>query len=320
MDVFSLVTDITTTLLVVSPAIFVLGVTLLGNAIEKSKQEEKAARESESTKIKKDIEEVEKSLDKAKKDGDTTKIYKSLSKLKDKQKDTERKIKEIKIKYNSINLYNTVVCPWVSLLLALFVNQYSQFTYKNAGTSWLFWAGIALQVVFVAYGAFKIYKSLQLIEEISSSKKESDYFDQFVQSIKSALTQYEQSKKEEVSIEFIDKAFPLNVVCSADLKIDFRVKLEKGTMLENVSVWFFVPDGFELLKPAESESWRQGADFTPPNIRTIKVVLGKISIGPYKSSSFKVKTPSIPGKYSIRYNIKGDGYAGPNQEIKLIVG
>jgi len=81
MDIYNFNKHIAITFLIISPTVLVLGVTLLGNAIEKSKQEEKAARDSESTKIQKEIEDIEKSLNKAKKDGDTTEVYDNLEVL-----------------------------------------------------------------------------------------------------------------------------------------------------------------------------------------------------------------------------------------------
>lgn len=305
--------------MVISPTVFVLGVTLLGNAVEKSRQEEKAAKESESSTIKKEIEEVEEKLGKAKKDGDTTEVYASLEVLKNRQKQTNHKIQEIKNRYNSINLINTVIYPSGAFLMVLFFNQYCIYLLKLNFIGLMIIALIS-EALLLVYGLIKLYRSLSLIEEISVNKKESEYYDQIVYSIKSALTQYEQDKKEEVNIEFIKKAFPLNVTCSTELEIDFRVNLKKGTILDNVAVWFYVPDGFDLIRPSESESWRQPADFIMPNIRTVRVIVGKISIGPFSPRSLKIKTPSNPGKYSIRYSIKGDGYDGLSQDLKLIVG
>lgn len=319
MDIFGLINNISTTLLVISPTIFVLGVTLLGNAIEKSRQEEKAARESESSTIKKEIVDVEKSLNKAKKDGDTTDVYNSLEALRKRQKNTNDKIKGIKIKYNSINLLNTVIYPCIALLLALIFNQYSFSLFKQIEDISMYKI-LSLSIILILYSLYKIYKSLKLIEEISSNKKESEYYDQIIRCIKDALTQYEQTKKENASIEFTNKSFPLNITCSAEMEIEFMVTLAKGSVLNNTEVWFFIPDGFDLIQPPESKSWRQSPDFVPPGIRTVKIELGKVNIGRSSPGKLKIKTPSVAGKYSLRYSLQGDGYDGPTQELKLIVG
>ncbi len=78
MEMLKLLNETVLVLLVVPPTIFVLGVTLLGSAVERSKQEEKAARESESSLIKEEIQKIEEELNKAKKNGDTTNVYKKL--------------------------------------------------------------------------------------------------------------------------------------------------------------------------------------------------------------------------------------------------
>ncbi len=303
--------------MVIPPTIFVLGVTLLGHAVEKSKQEEKAARESESSNIKEELSELQDQLKEAKSNGNTTTLYTTIEKLKEKQKETENKIQEIKIKYSSVNLHNTVVYPSLAFVLFLGINELNLYLYKN-NEMLLFVALLIIEVCLIFFGLLKIYKSLNLIQEISLNKKEEDYFDKITETIKSALTQYEQNKKEEVSIEFTSKVFPLNVTCSTELKIDFRVRLKKGSLLQDVEIWFFIPDEFELINP--TESWRQSASFISPNIRTVKVKVGDLSVGPFSRRSLEIKTPPLSGNYSIRYSIKGLGYYGETRELKLIAG
>lgn len=175
------------------------------------------------------------------------------------------------------------------------------------------------QILLVFYGIRKIYLSLLLIQEINANAKESEHYDSMRETFKLALAEYDQSKKAEVSIKFIDKSFPLNVNVSTELTISFRVKLEKGSVLNNVYVWFFIPDGFELIYPSEGESWRQAADYDRPNIRTVKIGIGTLSIGPYISGALKIKTPATADKYTIRYKIYGDGYTGSAQDVILFI-
>jgi len=314
----TLIHDLSLVFLAISPTVFVFSVTLLGDAIERSQQEEKAARENDKKNIQDDITKVEKALQSAKKDGNTTTLTDELEDLKKKQTQTEKKINDIKIKYSSIDFSNTVLYPCAAFLLSLAARPLIVFFGdKNQFSSVLV---IVSQLLLISYGIIKIYKSLRLVQEISANKKEGEHYDRLKETFKLALFEYYQSNKEDVLVEFIDKAFPLNVATSMELAINFRVKLTKGSVLQNACVWFYVSDGLELIDPPEKDSWRQRSDYTPPNIRTVKISLGTLSIGPWTPRILKLKTPATAGKYLLRYAVRADGYFGSMKDLTLLVG
>jgi hypothetical protein len=106
-------------LLPISPGVFVFSVTLLGSAIERSQNEEKAARENSKSQIDKEISEIDKALSKAKKNGDTTELAGKLLDLKKQRKVFDREIIKIRNKYAQINLINTVLLLVLLFLLLL---------------------------------------------------------------------------------------------------------------------------------------------------------------------------------------------------------
>ena len=128
------------------------------------------------------------------------------------------------------------------------------------------------------------------------------------------------NKAEEVNVEFPDKAFPLNTTPSSELNLRLRVGLSKGSVLNNVYVWFFVSDGFELISPKESAAWKQPPDYDPPNIRTVKIKIGTLSVGTYTPSNLKLKTPATTGKYLLRYKVNADGYSGSAKDLWIHIG
>ena len=85
-------------------------------------------------------------------------------------------------------------------------------------------------------------------------------------------------------------------------------------------MWFFVPDEFGLISPAEDKRWRQGSNYVVPNIRTVKVVIGKVSIGPFSPATLKIKCPHAEGEYFLFYKIYGDDYENKRTEAKIIIG
>lgn len=313
----NLLSSLSLALLAVSPTVFIFSVTLLGTAIEQAQQEEKAARENDKANLQKEIDEIEKNIKQVRKDGDTSTLTNKLGDLKRKQTNTEEKIKEIKVKYSSIDLTNCVLYPCAAFFIVTLVNPLGVFFQTQFFPSFLL---ISSETLLIVYGVLKIYRSLLLVQEISANKKESEGYSRLKDNIKLALQEYDQGKKEEVSVEFVDKAFPLNTTISTELTIQFRLKLVRGNVLNNVCVWFFVANGLDLLDPKEEDAWKQASDYDPPNIRTVKIIVGTLSTGPYKSSSLKVKTPPDPGKYLLRYKVYADGFSGPSKDLSILVG
>src|SRR5688572_30134505 len=119
----STIDNIALIFLTIPPMIFVFGVTLLGTAIDKAKQEEKAARDNESEDINAKINTLEESLKEAKKNGDTTTIIKELDELKKAKEVTNKKIEQIRTKYNHINLNNTVIVPTLCFVSVVILNK-----------------------------------------------------------------------------------------------------------------------------------------------------------------------------------------------------
>jgi hypothetical protein len=155
------------------------------------------------------------------------------------------------------------------------------------------------------------------VQEISSNKRESDTYSKLKNSVKIALQEYDQDKKEETKVEFVEKIFPLNVASSSEIEIKFRVTLIKGKLLQNSNAWFYIPDGVEMIDPPEKVSWRQPSDYIFPNIRTVKIPLGNISIGPAIPRILKIRAPSNTGKFILRYTVRAEGYLGKQEEVTL---
>lgn len=300
----------------IAPAVFIFSVTLLGAAISKAEQEEKDTRMNDKENLTNEISEIERSLDEAKNSGDTTLLNSKVENLKKQQKETENKISEIKQKYNAINLSNTVIYPLgafiLSISLGIILNEL-QFNVTEYLVIFLLQFGVLI------YGVHKLYKSLELVEEISTHKDENKHYKLIKEAHVQALEEFQKSREEEVEFTFVSKKFPLNASTDMEIKIPFRVKLSKGSMLKNASVWFYIADGLELIKPLEANSWRQSSDYDPPNIRTVRVGLGDLSVGPNTPRELVIKTPNYTGKFLIRYSVNADGYSGDINDIYIEV-
>jgi hypothetical protein len=312
----SLLSTLATTLLVVSPAVFVFSITLLGTAIEQSKQEEKAARENDKTTLEKEIEEIQKSLQAVKADGDTTHLTDKLEHLKNKRIQSEKKLKQIKIKYSAISLSNTVLYPCASYILCVLFSSLTPSLLLKRDMLIV----LLCQAILFIYGTTKLCKSLFLVQQISADKRESESYSLLRDSIKTALSEHEQGKREEVSIKFHSNEFPLNASISKELNITFSVALIRGSVLKDAAMFFFVPDGFGLIDPPEDKAWRQPLDFSIPRARTVKLPLGNISVGTsIRDTTLKITTPANPGKYVLKYRLHAEAYAGTITEVTILV-
>lgn len=319
-DFYNLVQTLSFVLLAIAPAIFIFSVTLLGYAVSRAEQEEKAARENDKENIRNEIAEIERTLKQAKSDGDTTALQAKVDDLKKKQEELEQTILEIKEKYTAINLINTVVKPSGAFIASII----SGFVASNIEPTFLH--GVSLSIVLyviqfslVAYGIYKLYLSLSLVQEISITKDESSSFEETKNAYKQALEEYYDSRKEDVKIWFTDKKFPFTVNMDTNLKISFRVKLTKGSILRNANVWFYIDDGIELVSPSEESAWRQSENYNPSSVRTVKISLGDLSIGSNTPRSLKLKTPSFTGKFLLRYEIHADGFKSDSQDVYIEV-
>jgi hypothetical protein len=312
--------NIALALIAIAPTVFIFSVTLLGTAIENSEQEEKKARDNDKKNLKNEIDDIEKSINSARKNGDTKSLTNQLETLKAKQAKSEANINDIKVKYQRINLNNSVLYPCVALLLVFLANVLIVI-FKNQPL-FVKLLLILSDILLVLYGMIKIYRSLELVQKISANTKESEKYSKLKDIIRLALDEHDeqiqQANSEEVSLKFIDKAFPLNTTPNTDLEIKFHVKLERGNIIDNVDAWFFIADGFELLNP--TKFWKQNSNYDLPNVRTVKIPIGKLNKDLVSPGTLKLKTPTNPGKYILRYKVYGDGFAGSQNDLSILVG
>lgn len=316
---FEFIKNLTAVIIVVPPAIFIFTVTLLGAAAEKSHAEEKIEMEKDEQATKEEIAKIDNQIKDQAKKGNLEELLKNLEFLKNHKKQSDNKIKTIKKKYNSINLSNALVYPFFCFMGAMYLAHIGvEILNKSNGSTWVV-AFVAAIIILLFIGLLKTYRALLLVQEISVNKKEKEYFDHFKDAFKAALYEDRDDLKAEVGVRFADHSFPLNLNTDTEIKLPFRVKLNKGSVLSNLSVWFFVPDGLELIKPNEKDGWRQGPDYNPPNIRTVRVNIGKVSLGPYTPGILIIKSGKEKGKYTIKYRVYADGYVGSEEFIELII-
>lgn len=223
-------------------------------------------------------------------------------------------LKNIQNKYSLFDFKKSVIFPGGFFILAILLNEVARI-YEKASVSIFLWI---FAIVAIGIGIYRLCQALMLVQEISIASEEFQ-IKKFAQAFKIALVSHEKEKEEELSIEFRDITFPYSCNLNNELEINFRVKLKKGKIARKVEVWFYIPDSFGLISPSEDKSWRQGNDFVVPNIRTVKINLGDISIGPYTPGALKVRVPNVAGEYFLMYSLRADRYSSSRDQVKIVV-
>ena len=298
---------------------FVFSTTLLGAASKRLKEEEERAKEKDKKEFDEAIVNMEGQLKKSQESGDIAELKIKLNELIENRKKSEGHIQAIRSKYESV-MFRGVVAYTGAWILAggILSTGASVYLSESAHLSLSLWiAGL----ICLGIGIGRLCIALARIQDIAVAADEHRLREQarsFEEAFSRTLEKHEQSKQAKLKIKFTDVEFPLDCQPDTELKLYFRVYLIQGKIVRNVDVWFFVQDGFELISP--DAFWRQAKDAFVPNIRTVKVRLGDVSIGPYIGNQLQVKAPKEPGEYTIYYSLRGDEYNDKIEELLLRVG
>jgi hypothetical protein len=177
------------------------------------------------------------------------------------------------------------------------------------------WVFSAIAIIL---GILKLSRSLILAQEISRTSDELQ-MKRMTESFKAAMVAVNKESEVALSITFKNISGSQTYKQSTELSINFSLKITNGKIAHNVEIWFFTPDEFGLVLPSEKDAWRQGKDFVPPHIRTIRKELDTVRFGTSTPSSVTVKTPALSGNYLILYRIYSDEYKSKREQIELIV-
>ncbi|NVM56096.1 MAG: hypothetical protein HWN66_20535 [Candidatus Helarchaeota archaeon] len=307
---FSTTNTIAITLLAIIIPLFILAVSLLGNAIERAKEEKTKTEEEQRKDTDAKISNIENKIGEARETGDTTELETELEKLKQSKKESEAQIKKIQKKYSLLEFKKSVLHPGGFFILAIILNELAQIYFK---VSTVFWVGSILAIV---KGSYRLCRCLILAQEVAVTSEEFQT-KKLVEAVRSALDLHDKAKLAELELSFMGIDFPHKCKKDTEIKIMFRVLLKKGIVARKSIVYFFIPDGFEPIYPGES--WRQPKEASLPNIRTISVELGDINVGIGTPGMIKIRTPKISGEYELIYHLCAEGYYGQREKVGIIV-
>lgn len=300
-------------LLAISATVFIFAVTLLGNAIDRAREEESAAKLEGKKDFDLKINDLENKVKAARESGDGSMLEAQLEDLTRGRKKVNQQLSEIQTKYAALSLKGGFTKPASLFLLGLVLNEIAHhLRHGNAVFMWV------LAAISIGFGCKFVYSCLLLVEEISAASDEYQNR-KLANAFQTALAEHEKTHQESVVVDSFRPAFPLSATKGQKLEITFRANIVRGKHVEDASVWFFLPDGIGLITPPEKDSWRQNEEYVVPNIRTVSIALGTISRGTAAPGTLKISAPDTAGEYILLYTVKGKGYGDGRQALKLIV-
>jgi len=310
---FSTTSTIAIALLTITIPLFIFTVSLLGNAIERAKEEKSKTQEEQRKDFEAKITDIENKVKKAKKTGDSTELETQLEKLKQSKRESEAQIEKIKKKYSLLEFKKCVLYPGSFFLSAIVLNEVAKICEMNIILSIVFWIP---SIVAIGIGAYRLGWCLILAQEIAVTSEEFQTR-RFVEAFRKALSLHDKAKLVELRLTFKNIDFPYTCEKNTEIKLDFRLNLKQGLVAREVEVWFFIPDGFGLISP--NHSWSQDSDFVVPNVKTVSVKISEVNIGIYRSGGIKIRSPNIPSEYLLMYSLHAEGYSSGREQVKIIV-
>jgi len=283
--------------------IFTFAITLLGNAIEKAKNDETKINEDwitgKNERIK-NIQNTSKSLNLKEGDEHYDRLRKEIEEIEKERDFLKRGIKKIKEKYSYLSFKKSVLYPDIFFLCGIFLNEYALFSKSNYFVAFLFWA---VSVFFIGLGIFLLCKCLLIIEEVSATSDEFQ-IKKMTEAFKKALL---EDRKIDLAIDFSKIEFPYKCKVNKQITIPFTIRLCVGSVAKEILVWFQLSDEFDVLSLAKNNSSR------------CMVKMGNLSLGLSSEKSIKV-IPRKVGRYFISHSLSAEGYSGKwEKTIEIIV-
>jgi ABC-type transport system involved in cytochrome bd biosynthesis fused ATPase/permease subunit len=293
--------------------VFTIAAAFLSEAIQESRKKEDETQKKKANDFELKVADLQNKVSELKSSGDSTRVEEKLKEIKQARKKFDKEIKRIHAKYSSIQFGPSIALPGAAFLVAFVCSELyksGQFSLVPATIIWF------AALLFLAFGTYRILRSLSLIQEISLAVDSQKT--RMKQAFQEALAAHDQQKEEHISISFPKHKFPLLVAPSTEVKLNFRVSVDRGKSVHNCEAWFFVPDGFELINPPK-EVFRQPDDFVVPNIRTVRVQLGTATKGTFSAGTFTFRTPTVEGTYYVLCRAKSDESSTERSSLEFTV-
>ena len=213
MDVvYQLTFFITLGLLAIVVTIFVFAVSQVGRATESASKEQQDILQKQKEAKERQIEKIQRQLEEARKSGhlDELKLQQELQSTREEIAGYNTELKRIEERIMLIRRKGAVVWPGTfilaALILAIIASGLNDITIRlNEGQNLVAFVLWIVSVVALAYGIYRVFKTLGAIEEVTITSQE--VIERLPEAVKYALKEFEEERRPRLRLFLEDKNF-----------------------------------------------------------------------------------------------------------------
>jgi len=318
-EIYRTTTSINLLFIAATITVFVFAITLLGHAIELAERKRKKIKEDEEESFTLEIEKLKEDIKKASVSEDLEAMRRRLAKYKEGKERVGKELEKIDRESYMLGVKESVFYPVIFFFVSIISTKLAEIS-----SFMLLWL---LALIFMIIGAFRFFRCLMLIEEISleskkisketqleliekillkTKKVEEKTKKEIVGLIKSIETEREELKRPQLELIFKD-TLPLIFKKSSDVVINFSLHLINGDVAPSSDVMFFIPSNFQVKG---SDTWKQPPSKTTfANFTTTSISWEEdLKAGRLYPASIKLRTPDQKDEFEFGYRIYCIGY------------
>ena len=303
-------------LLAIVIMIFVFASSLLGRAVEAHHNEQKKLQSEKEATVRLRKQEWQQKLEQSTSREEIARLGKEVTALEKEISEFEKKMKNIDSSYGVFRVKGGLTDPALSFLVS---SAFSGVAWGLAQSELIQWLGFwsvpstlfwwSLAVVGIGFGIYKLYYSLRKIEEVAITSEEAALRSQ-IQAYKTAQKELETEAAPALELRCIKPdSVPIYMQAEEQLTLEYDLRLVKGQMAEHISVFIFVPPGFDFPQIDAGKKRVSGPkDSFPDHLWTFKHY-DRLIAGLLQPLQITIKAPRNTGRFAIRYVVNCRGLA-----------
>lgn len=301
-------------LIAIVATVFVIAASLLGRAIEEASREQAEIAKKKSEEFDESIRGLQQKLNTVKKPEAIDSLRKELDEYERKKSKLDKDSERISQRYGLLTVKGSVLYPSAFFLISLALAGAARYVetvpvVSAANSLW------SLSLLALAWGSYRIYHCLKVIQSVAITTEEAQ-FKRMTQAFEIALDRHEESRRPKLELKFKKGRPPFSFKPGVEETIKLGITLKQGDVAKGAEAWFFAPEGFEF--PGQ-QTWQQGDDSPIPRALTMSLLLGDLKRGTEYMRDLTIKTPLKIDEYSLRYQLKCEGFPGKITEFELKV-
>ncbi len=297
--------------------IFVFASSLLGRAVEAHRNDQKnlqIQREATVRLRKHELQERLKQPSTSKEE--ISRFRKEVAALEKEISGFEKQMESLERSYSAFRVRGGLTDPALCFLVSAAFSGVAWGLAQNGLTQWLvFWSvpsnmfWWALAVVVMGFGIYKLYYSLRKIEDVAVTSEEAA-LRRDVEAFKIAQRELEAEAAPILKLECVEPdSLPIRMQAGDETTVGCDLRLISGQIAENISIFIFVPPGFDFPMIALNSKRVSGPKDTFPGYLFTVKEFGELIKGLRQTIRFTIKAPSNTGVFEIKYIVNCRGLA-----------